>query len=225
MPTIIPIPAFTDNYIWLLREGAHAAVVDPGDAAPVLAYLDREHLTLYARVLERAWVFRSLAADLDDRLLDLELHVGSFVATSFLAGVAFLTGATLHAIGRPASDALAAEVVLIRDRLRQIDRRQVGRNVDRGRQNLEPLRRGRSDFLEHRHAHDLWRGRLLLLGLRRLGLLNFLLLGGRRRFFDRHKVHLRLPLFLHFGPRAGGGENGQEDDERMQYYAKDGPAC
>ena len=48
MPTIIPIPAFTDNYIWLLREGAYAAVVDPGDAAPVLAYLDREHLKLSA---------------------------------------------------------------------------------------------------------------------------------------------------------------------------------
>jgi hydroxyacylglutathione hydrolase len=37
MPTIIPILAFTDNYMWLLREGAHAAVVDPGDAAPVIA--------------------------------------------------------------------------------------------------------------------------------------------------------------------------------------------
>jgi hydroxyacylglutathione hydrolase len=48
MPAIIPIPAFTDNYIWLLREGEHAAVVDPGDAAPVLAYLDRERLRLSA---------------------------------------------------------------------------------------------------------------------------------------------------------------------------------
>jgi len=48
MPTIIPIPAFVDNYIWLLREGAHAAVVDPGDAAPVLAYLEREGATLTA---------------------------------------------------------------------------------------------------------------------------------------------------------------------------------
>ena len=45
MPAIIPIPAFTDNYIWLLREGRHAAVVDPGDAAPVQEYLDREQLT------------------------------------------------------------------------------------------------------------------------------------------------------------------------------------
>jgi hydroxyacylglutathione hydrolase len=48
MLAIIPIPAFSDNYIWLVREGAHAAVVDPGDATPVLAYLDREKLTLSA---------------------------------------------------------------------------------------------------------------------------------------------------------------------------------
>jgi glyoxylase-like metal-dependent hydrolase (beta-lactamase superfamily II) len=50
MPAIIPIPAFTDNYIWLVREGGNAAVVDPGDAAPVLAYLDREGLALTAIV-------------------------------------------------------------------------------------------------------------------------------------------------------------------------------
>ena len=30
MPTIIPIPAFADNYIWLLRARARAVVVDPG---------------------------------------------------------------------------------------------------------------------------------------------------------------------------------------------------
>ncbi len=50
MTAIIPIPAFSDNYIWLLREGHNAAVVDPGDAAPVQAYLDREQLTLTAIV-------------------------------------------------------------------------------------------------------------------------------------------------------------------------------
>jgi hydroxyacylglutathione hydrolase len=44
MPAIIPIPAFSDNYIWLVREGVHAAVVDPGDAEPVLAYLDDQRL-------------------------------------------------------------------------------------------------------------------------------------------------------------------------------------
>ena len=41
--TIDAIPAFDDNYIWLLhRGGPAAAVVDPGDAAPVLdAFEDR----------------------------------------------------------------------------------------------------------------------------------------------------------------------------------------
>ena len=48
MPTIIPIPAFADNYIWLLREGKAAAVVDAGDAAPVIDYLEREDLELTA---------------------------------------------------------------------------------------------------------------------------------------------------------------------------------
>ncbi len=43
---IIRIPAFKDNYIWLLRKGAVAVVVDPGDARPVLDVLEREGLTL-----------------------------------------------------------------------------------------------------------------------------------------------------------------------------------
>ena len=46
MTTIIPIPAFADNYIWVLRDGDNAAVVDPGDAAPVLRYLDAQRLQL-----------------------------------------------------------------------------------------------------------------------------------------------------------------------------------
>lgn len=50
MAAIIPVPAFRDNYIWVLRDGRHAAAVDPGDATPVLAYLDREGLDLAAIV-------------------------------------------------------------------------------------------------------------------------------------------------------------------------------
>jgi hydroxyacylglutathione hydrolase len=50
MTAIIPIPAFADNYIWLLREGNKAAVVDPGDAKPVIAYLQSEALELAAIV-------------------------------------------------------------------------------------------------------------------------------------------------------------------------------
>jgi hydroxyacylglutathione hydrolase len=46
MAAIIPIPALRDNYIWVVREGGNAVVVDPGDAAPVLAYLEREAVAL-----------------------------------------------------------------------------------------------------------------------------------------------------------------------------------
>lgn len=42
------IPAFNDNYIWLLRRPGQniCAVVDPGDATPVLAHLRRHGLEL-----------------------------------------------------------------------------------------------------------------------------------------------------------------------------------
>ena len=48
MFTVLPIPAFEDNYIWLLHNGRHAAVVDPGEAAPVLAALEQCGLQLSA---------------------------------------------------------------------------------------------------------------------------------------------------------------------------------
>jgi hydroxyacylglutathione hydrolase len=49
--TIVPIPAFADNYLWLIHNGKHAAVVDPGDATPVLAALDAHGLSLIAILL------------------------------------------------------------------------------------------------------------------------------------------------------------------------------
>jgi hydroxyacylglutathione hydrolase len=52
MSTIQCIPAFSDNYIWLLTDDQrNAAVVDPGDAAPVLAALNAAQLTLTAIML------------------------------------------------------------------------------------------------------------------------------------------------------------------------------
>ncbi|AVR89070.1 hydroxyacylglutathione hydrolase [Thauera aromatica] len=48
---IIPLPAFRDNYIWLVHDGRHALVVDPGDAAPVQDALARYGLTLSAILL------------------------------------------------------------------------------------------------------------------------------------------------------------------------------
>ncbi|MCW8092767.1 hydroxyacylglutathione hydrolase [Alteromonas sp. ASW11-130] len=44
--SVTPIPAFTDNYIWCLRNTTDAVVVDPGDAEPVLAYLKDHNLKL-----------------------------------------------------------------------------------------------------------------------------------------------------------------------------------
>ena len=43
---LIPIPAFTDNYLWLLHDGRRALVVDPGDAGPVLQALAQHGLAL-----------------------------------------------------------------------------------------------------------------------------------------------------------------------------------
>ena len=45
---VVPVSAFKDNYVWTLRDARHAAVVDPGDARPVLDYLAREKLDLCA---------------------------------------------------------------------------------------------------------------------------------------------------------------------------------
>lgn len=42
------IEAFSDNYIWWISHGGEAAVVDPGDAAPVLARLRSEQRKLVA---------------------------------------------------------------------------------------------------------------------------------------------------------------------------------
>ena len=48
MLDIVPVPAFNDNYLWLVHDAAsgETAVVDPGDAAPVLAEADRRRWTI-----------------------------------------------------------------------------------------------------------------------------------------------------------------------------------
>ncbi|TVP54865.1 MAG: hydroxyacylglutathione hydrolase [Halomonadaceae bacterium] len=53
MYQIHPIAAFSDNYIWCLYdpESSAALIVDPGDAAPVVAFLQQQGLTLEAILL------------------------------------------------------------------------------------------------------------------------------------------------------------------------------
>ena len=43
---LLPIPAFSDNYLWLLHDGKQAIVVDPGQAEPVLSVLAQHQLQL-----------------------------------------------------------------------------------------------------------------------------------------------------------------------------------
>jgi hydroxyacylglutathione hydrolase len=42
------VPAFKDNYLWVIAEGARAAVVDPGDAQPIEEFLAGHGLELTA---------------------------------------------------------------------------------------------------------------------------------------------------------------------------------
>jgi hydroxyacylglutathione hydrolase len=48
MLELVPLPAFSDNYIWVLHNRHAALVIDPGDAFPVLQFIDRMNLELLA---------------------------------------------------------------------------------------------------------------------------------------------------------------------------------
>ncbi|HET8871435.1 MAG TPA: hydroxyacylglutathione hydrolase [Aquabacterium sp.] len=43
---LLALPAFADNYIWMIHDGAEAIVVDPGEASPVIRALEQHGLTL-----------------------------------------------------------------------------------------------------------------------------------------------------------------------------------
>lgn len=51
MSSIIPIRAFRDNYIWLIHDGKHAIVVDPGESTSTVAYLEQHGLRLVGILL------------------------------------------------------------------------------------------------------------------------------------------------------------------------------
>jgi hydroxyacylglutathione hydrolase len=49
---VLPVSAFYDNYIWIIvNENERATCIDPGDAKPLLAFLEREGLKLGAILL------------------------------------------------------------------------------------------------------------------------------------------------------------------------------
>lgn len=56
MFSISAVPCFDDNYIWVLHQNRQAIAVDPGDAAPLLAFLAAHALTLTAVLItHRHW--------------------------------------------------------------------------------------------------------------------------------------------------------------------------
>lgn len=48
---IFPIPALSDNYIWLIQKGDKAIIIDPAEDQKVLDWLQREHLSPVAILL------------------------------------------------------------------------------------------------------------------------------------------------------------------------------
>ncbi len=85
-----PLPAFEDNYIWLLRDAeGRALIVDPGEAAPVLAALadapvphaillthhHNDHVGGVAALLQR-WPGLPVIAPRDERIATATRRVG-----------------------------------------------------------------------------------------------------------------------------------------------------
>lgn len=93
MIQITALPAFTDNYIWLLQDHGtqRCAVVDPGDAAPVLAWLDAHP----------GWT-------LSDILITHHHH-------DHVGGVEQLKKATDAKVFGPASESIPAREVALKD--------------------------------------------------------------------------------------------------------------
>lgn len=93
MIQISALPAFSDNYIWLLQDHAsqRCAVVDPGDAAPVQAWLDAHP----------GWV-------LSDIMITHHHH-------DHVGGVQALKNATQATVHGPASETIPARDVALKD--------------------------------------------------------------------------------------------------------------
>ena len=83
---LIPLPAFSDNYIWLLHHNGRALVVDPGDAQPVLDAL-----------ASAGWVL--------DVILVTHHH------PDHVGGVAALTAATSATVYGPAHEKMPPGVI------------------------------------------------------------------------------------------------------------------
>ena len=62
MLQITPIPALSDNYIWLIQQNDQAIIVDPSEARPVLDYLAKHSLNLTACLLREFFLLSQKTA-------------------------------------------------------------------------------------------------------------------------------------------------------------------
>ncbi len=92
MLKISPVPAFDDNYLWLLECAGHdgCAIVDPGDAAPVIRAIEQRGLHLEAilithkhgdhiggiRKLKSRWPQAVVFGPQNEPIPDLEVRLG-----------------------------------------------------------------------------------------------------------------------------------------------------
>jgi len=107
---VAAVKAFKDNYVWTLRNAKHAAVVDPGDAQPVLDYLASERLVLAAVYGPRGEPIATLTRPVSEgdsveipelgarfEVLDIPGHTRAHIA--YYGGGALFCGDTLFACG------------------------------------------------------------------------------------------------------------------------------
>lgn len=97
---LVPLPAFNDNYIWMLHDGTQALVVDPGDAAPVLQALQAQGLQLAAILVTHHH------GDHTGGIQTLKARTGAWVAGTGAEDIAGLDqslagGETLTLLGQP----------------------------------------------------------------------------------------------------------------------------
>lgn len=71
---LIPLPALSDNYIWLLHDGSNALVVDPGDAEVVEHALGKHQLALRSILLTHHHADHIAGADMLARRWNCTVH-------------------------------------------------------------------------------------------------------------------------------------------------------
>lgn len=94
---IIPIPAFSDNYIWISQKDKDAFIVDPGESKQVIDYIKKENLILKAILLTHKHADH--IGGVDEILNEFETKVYGPSETSNLNDITLKEGDEFEVIG------------------------------------------------------------------------------------------------------------------------------